>query len=119
MEKDSNLEKKFSRDTIFRVRVVSLKSSRLQAYLNAIWIDFLHFHIWHWLNHENVIDIILPNYQLDFMKPQLCPFELPNTLNAGVALIRPLLFDYSFSLWIWPKFRAGLFFFFFFFFLFQ
>ena len=36
MEKDSNLEKKFSRDTIFRVRVVSLKSSRLQAYLNAI-----------------------------------------------------------------------------------
>ena len=34
MEKDSNLEKKISH-TIFRASVVSLKSSRLQAYLNA------------------------------------------------------------------------------------
>lgn len=83
MEKDSNLEKKISH-TIFRASVVSLKSSRLQAYLNAFRRTLNRFLMFPrlpltesresqlFLNNlifSHVIGIILPDNQLHYMKP--------------------------------------------------
>ena len=83
MEKDSNLEKKISH-TIFRASVVSLKSSRLQAYLNAFRRTLNRFLMFprlaltesresqlflNSLIFSHVIGIILPDNQLHYMKP--------------------------------------------------